>query len=451
MGSETDAVIATVGVSEPAFLLNFNPNLMKFPILFLILFLPAFLLAQTQIGNTMSGDADDDEFGTSVAASADGTRVVVGAPLNDGAGTDAGNVRVFQETAGIWTQVGATIAGEVVDDQLGTAVAMSADGTRIAVSAPYNDGDGSFNHINSGYVKILEETAGVWMQVGMNIQGNGPNNASGQSLALSPDGTRVLIGDPRYGPGNDGRARVYQENSGVWTQIGTDLLGENFNDRFGTAVAISNDGTRLAVGAFGNDDVASKAGHVRVFQESNGVWNQVGADIDGSGFNNQSGSAVAISADGTRVAIGAPFGGIFIVPDDTPRNVTSFNPPGQVRIFEEVAGSWTQVGNDIYGTSPSEEFGAALSLSDDGTVLAVGSPLFNLGQGRSTIYEETVNGWTQNGSVINGSNAQKSGSSIALSANGARVIVGSPGDASVPIAGDVRVFGTAIQIGRAHV
>ena len=35
-------------------------------------------------------------------------------------------------------------------------------------------------------------------------------------------------------------------------------------------------------------------------------WNQLGADIDGDEQNDKSGTAVSLSADGTRVAIGAP-------------------------------------------------------------------------------------------------------------------------------------------------
>ena len=67
---------------------------------------------------------------------------------------------------------------------------------------------------------------------------------------------------------------------------------------------MSADGTRVAIGA---DDAGSAAGHVRVYAESGGAWTQVGADIDGEAAGDNSGRSVSMSADGTRVAIGAPY------------------------------------------------------------------------------------------------------------------------------------------------
>ena len=54
---------------------------------------------------------------------------------NDGTGTDAGHVRVYAESGGTWTQVGADIDGEAAGDQSGYSVSMSSDGTRVAIGA----------------------------------------------------------------------------------------------------------------------------------------------------------------------------------------------------------------------------------------------------------------------------------------------------------------------------
>eukprot|EP00982_Pelagococcus_subviridis_P011610 31102-Pelagococcus_subviridis.AAC.10 len=74
---------------------------------------------------------------------------------------------------------------------------------------------------------------------------------------------------------------------------------------------MSSDGTRVAIGAKGSDN---DVGHVRVYAESGGTWNQVGADIDGDAANDDGepgnghfGWTVSMSSDGTRVAIGAPY------------------------------------------------------------------------------------------------------------------------------------------------
>ena len=67
--------------------------------------------------------------------SSDGTRVAIGAPRNDGNGFGAGHVRVYAESGGTWTQVGADIDGEAAGDSSGYSVSMSSDGTRVAIGA----------------------------------------------------------------------------------------------------------------------------------------------------------------------------------------------------------------------------------------------------------------------------------------------------------------------------
>jgi hypothetical protein len=59
--------------------------------------------------------------------------------------------------------------------------------------------------------------------------------------------------------------RVFDLVGGAWTQVGGDIDGEAAGDRFGSSVALSSDGSRLAVGGPFNDGNGSSAGHVRVF------------------------------------------------------------------------------------------------------------------------------------------------------------------------------------------
>ena len=44
------------------------------------------------------------------------------------------------------------IDGEVLNDQSGSSVSLSDDGSRVAISSRYNDGNGN----NSGHVRIYE-------------------------------------------------------------------------------------------------------------------------------------------------------------------------------------------------------------------------------------------------------------------------------------------------------
>ena len=85
-------------------------------------------------------------------------------------------------------------------------------------------------------------------------------------------------------------------------QMGSDIDGEVTGDLSGYSVSLSDDGTIVAVGAYGH---AEQTGCVRVYQYSGGAWSQLGADIDGEATGDSSGKSVALSADGTIVAVGA--------------------------------------------------------------------------------------------------------------------------------------------------
>ena len=209
------------------------------------------------------GEAVDDMFGYSVSMSADGKRVAIGATGNDGTGLDAGHVRVYAESGGTWTQVGADIDGEAAGDESGGSaggpVSMSADGTRVAIGATGNDGTG----LDAGHVRVYAESGGTWTQVGADIDGEAAGDKSGKSVSMSANGTRVAIGAiGNDGTGSDaGHVRVYAESGGTWTQVGTDIDGEAAGDRFGQSVSMSADGTHVAIGAPGNGGT----GNVRVY------------------------------------------------------------------------------------------------------------------------------------------------------------------------------------------
>ena len=105
----------------------------------------------------IDGEAAGDRSGTSVSLSGSGNFVAIGAPLNDGAGPDAGHTRIYQFSAGVWTQIGADIDGEAAGDKFGRSLSLSGDGTVLAVGAAKNDGVGP----NAGHARVFENIAGV--------------------------------------------------------------------------------------------------------------------------------------------------------------------------------------------------------------------------------------------------------------------------------------------------
>jgi hypothetical protein len=389
----------------------------------------------TKIGADIDGEDPDDYSGRSVAISSDGTTVAIGAPNNNGGTLDNGQVRVYENMWGTWTQIGGDIDGEALGDQSGTSVAISSDGTTVAIGAPFNDGAGS----DAGQVRVYQNMWGTWTQIGGDIDGEAAGDQSGTSVAISSDGNTVAIGAPfNDGAGSDaGQVRVYQNIGGTWTQIGGDIDGEALGDQSGYSVDISSDGTTVAIGAPFNDgaNFDFDAGQVRVYQNIGGTWTQIGVDIDGEALGDQSGYSVAISSDGTTIAIGAPF------------NDGAGSDAGQVRVYQNIGGTWMQFGGDIDGEAASDQSGYSVAISSDGNTVAIGAP-FNDGgtfdNGQVRAYQ---NGAQIGGDIDGEAASDQSGYSVAISSNGNTVAIGAPKNDGFTIDnGQVRVYLQRIRL-----
>ena len=368
--------------------------------------------------------ATDDNSGRSVSLSSDGTRVAIGAT---GSSPGKGQVRIYDWTDGAWVQTGSDIDGEAAGDRFGTSVSLSSDGTRVAIGATNNDG--SFS--NAGHVRVYDLKDGAWVQTGSDIDGEAAGDLFGASVSLSSDGTRVAIG-ARFNDGggsNSGHVRIYDWNGTAWVQTGSDIDGEAAVDYSGSSVSLSSDGTRVAIGAERNDgadETSSARGHVRIYDLKDGAWVQAGSDIDGEAADDYSGSSVSLSSDGTRVAIGADGH------DDD---------KGQVRVYDLTEGAWVQAGSNIDGAAADDTFGSSVSLSSDGTRVAIGAEGNDNFAGGVRVYDWTDGAWVQAGSDIDGkAEYDRSGSSVSLSSDGTRVAIGALyNDGSFSNAGHVRV------------
>jgi Flp pilus assembly pilin Flp len=406
--------------------------------LLLLLLLPSIGFGQTQLGADIDGEAAGDNSGHSVSLSSNGSIVAIGAPSNSGNGSNSGHVRVYNNVSGTWTQIGADINGEAAVDLSGWSVSLSSDGSIVAIGALNNDGNGS----NSGHVRVYNNVSGIWTQIGADINGEAAGDESGRSVSLSSDGSILAIG-ARSNDGNgseSGHVRVYRNISGTWTQIGADINGEAAGDESGrTAVSLSSDGSIVAIGAIFNDGNGSDAGHVRVYRNISGTWTQIGADINGEAAGDWSGFSVSLSSDGSIVAIGAV------------RNSGNGLSSGHVRVYNNISGIWTQIGADIDGEAAGDVSGNSVSLSSDGSIVAIGAPYNDENaseSGHVRVYQNISGTWTQIGVDINGEvELDESGSSVSLSSDGSIVAIGSAaidGDGSRP--GQVEVYNLATLI-----
>jgi hypothetical protein len=258
----------------------------------------------------------------------------------------------------LWSQLGGDIDGEAAGDYSGWSVALSSDGSTVAIGAYGNDGNGG-NSAFAGHVRIFEWNNELWSQLGGDIDGEAAGDTSGKSVALSSDGSTVAIGAQQNGGNGDraGHVRIFKWNNELWSQLGGDIDAEAAGDTSGYSVALSSDGMILAIGSRDADGNGSTTGHVRIFKWNNELWSQLGGNIDGEAMFDYSGSSVALSSDGSTVAIGA-----------------DGNDAGHVRIFEWNNELWSQLGGDIYGEAAYDRSGVSVALSSDGSTVAIGAP-----------------------------------------------------------------------------
>ncbi len=207
-------------------------------------------------------------FGVSVDLKAD--TLVVGAHMHTGTRTNEGRVYVYKRVAGTWTlaQTIPAVAAENTDDfgYFGRCVAMSDDATVLAIGRP---------GLNSKrYAYIFEWDSGTSQYVLAYTSQDG-GAKFGMSVAVSPEGTRFVIGAPAD---TSSRGRVYirdrDPDTGVWTAITSLVPADGASaDYFGQRVAVRGD--TIAASAPGEDDAGSAAGAVYIYQLAAGTWTQI--------------------------------------------------------------------------------------------------------------------------------------------------------------------------------
>ena len=262
----------------------------------------------TQAATLTAADGDGgDAFGCSVALSTDGTTALVGACEDDDPnGTLAGSVTVFDVDDGTWRQV-ATLVPDDGDgfDNFGASVALSADGTTAVVGAP---ADEEPNGRLSGSAYVFQRTDGSWRQGAKLAPGDGNRqDFFGQSVAVSDDATTVLAG--AYSD-EAGSAYVFEAEADSWTQRHTLTPADGEpGDFFGFDVGVTGDGATAVVGAPGGDTTSgSGSGVAYTFETGADSWTRTAklAVTDGES-GDFFGRGVAVSDDGSAALVGAPF------------------------------------------------------------------------------------------------------------------------------------------------
>ena len=267
----------------------------------------------------MASDAqNNDSFGESVDISDNGEYIAVGSPYEDVGGSNKGAVYVFKRSGSYFSQQvklqrpsGTGGAG----DQVGRCVSISGNGDKLVTGGPFNDTGAT----NTGRIYYFTRSGSTWThrQSFQHPDASAYDNV-GLALAISGDGNTLVVGvkeerKPSPDVAARGRAYVYTRSGTTWTHRKS-LNGYDSTsyDYFGTTVAISDDGIRVAVGAPNGNQNTSWAGAVYLFEKYNTNWTLVGIHTpslvatDATANANLSHS-LAMSADGYKVIAGAPY------------------------------------------------------------------------------------------------------------------------------------------------
>jgi hypothetical protein len=382
---------------------------------------------------SVCGDVSDTSrrTATSVAMSASGSVLVVGAPAIVTDRGVPGRVYVCTSSSTGW-RLATTLRPAFGASPLsvwGTAVAVSADGQTIAVGDEYHSVPGA-SVDSSGLVDVFRHQSGTW-QLAAEIPSPKPQYLGefGYSVALSADGNRLVVGSPeQFAPNpthtinyDKGAAWIFTARAGWsgWATAGLPLPTAEFAANFGTAVAVSGDGDTAVVGAVTTGAAVQHDGHAYVYDTAVttpaltatllpvhelGYW----------GF----GERLALSADGSTVAVGAP--------DDAAQGVSVFNRQGP---------AWTRSAVILpQGTAVGARLGQGVALSADGRTLlmtapyraAAGGTVPWVGGGYRFVHDAT--GWHWGGELAPPSATanQLVGYSLATSADARYALLGAP-------------------------
>ncbi len=415
-------------------------------LIILSLLIPFYLIGQTQIGQTITGEAILDRCGRSLQLSADGNVLAVSSPGADPMGLSrAGEVRLFKNESGTWTQIGATLNGVARSNNFGMSLSLSSDGNIVAIGANRFGEDDNNPPLGRGRVAVYQNVNNNWVQIGDDIEGVGRLDRFGYSVSLSGDGKTFAAGalaNANTGGRLAGHVRIFTNIGGVWTQVGQDINGENSDDFLGSSVTLSDDGSRVVIGVPGSDAFNEEAGEIKVYENQSGNWVQLGESILGVNKQGQQlgnfDTSTSLSKDGNILAVGSPFSDAGI-----------FSSGGEVKIYTLTNNEWVQLGNTIAGRNEFELIGQSVSLSSDGSLLAVGAPGGSdviINGGTTRVFQNNSGSWEQVGvDIIGTSQNGNSGISVQMAKDTNIIAVGAPGDAlNGAESGSVKVYGFSV-------
>ncbi len=334
-----------------------------------------------------------------VAIGEDSNATGVNGNQNDNSARGAGAVYVFTRSGTTWSQQAYIKASNTnAVDWFGRSVALSADGNTLAVGAygeasnatGVNGNQNNNSEDDAGAVYVFTRSGTTWSQQAY-IKASNTNayDYFGHSVALAADGNTLAVGAYREdsnatgvngnqnnnSAGNAGAVYVFTRSGTTWSQQAyIKASNTGADDRFGYSVALSADGNALAVGAIleasnatgvngnQNDNSAYDAGAVYVFTRSGTTWSQQAyIKASNTGAVDWFGRSVALSADGNTLAVGAHFEDSNATGVNGNQNDNSARGAGAVYVFR--ASSADLAVNKVLNTAAPYTVGQTLNYS----------------------------------------------------------------------------------------
>ncbi|HTZ87912.1 MAG TPA: hypothetical protein VMB05_14690 [Solirubrobacteraceae bacterium] len=252
----------------------------------------------------------------------------------------------------------------------------------------------------------------------------------GTSVALSGDGSTLLVGGPQDANPARGAAWVFVREGSSWVQQGSKLTGAEVSSEpgeeeqcaeespeevgecaFGNSVALSADGNTALVG---EPSASTRHGNAWIFTRSGETWSKAAIMMGGPGSNEgRFGKSVALSADGTTALIGDP---------------SASGQRGSAWVFV-LGGSGWEVQQTLVESAPEhfDHLGRSVALSGDGATALIGAPGVGHYTGAALAFTRTSGIWQQQGQMLQGaeeSGEGRFGRSVALSGDGTTALVG---------------------------
>jgi hypothetical protein len=184
-------------------------------------------------------------------------------PSSHSSPKDSGSIYSFARNAGIWVPQGKIKPADgQAGDQFGVSVSLR--GTTVLVGAPLDDDQGT----DAGSAYVFNFINGTWVQE-TKLYASDPlaSDLFGYSVSLAP--SMAIIGaynhDTMAGA-NAGTVYVFKHNMVTWVQDSfAQAVDAQANDILGFNVALDPSKTRFVAGAWGDDDLGSNAGAAYVF------------------------------------------------------------------------------------------------------------------------------------------------------------------------------------------